>query len=222
NSPLVLSANSGEPAKIYAPAAFNGGSSISHFDENTYPKGDINSLMSPQVGAVEVIHNPGPMMMGMFSDMGWVSATIDHTALTDTENEDGPYEIKAKITTDATPLSNIKLFYNTGGADNSVTMTPTGVTNEYAAMIPATSVPTTYHYYISVNDALRNYTAPGKLISPAQPTVQMYHEFTAGPDTQAPQVTHSPRKFIVDSEPELIIEAVITDNIGIDEVIVEW
>lgn len=59
------------PPKVYAPSPFAPGSSIAHLDEVIYPPGDINSLMSPSVGAGETTRMPGPIVCGQFQDMGW-------------------------------------------------------------------------------------------------------------------------------------------------------
>ncbi len=52
-------------------ASFQIGSSYVHLDENTYPAGDLNSLMTPTLGFAEVIHTPGPITLGTLTDMGW-------------------------------------------------------------------------------------------------------------------------------------------------------
>ena len=64
-------ANSGVRPKLYAPVFFQTGTSYDHLDENTYPAGNPNSLMTPFLGTAEAIHSPGPIMIGMFADMGW-------------------------------------------------------------------------------------------------------------------------------------------------------
>jgi hypothetical protein len=61
----------GARVKLYAPATWRTGSSISHLDDATYPAGDPNSLMTPSIGRAESIHDPGPITMGFFQDMGW-------------------------------------------------------------------------------------------------------------------------------------------------------
>jgi len=61
---------SGRP-RLYAPANWNGGSSFSHLRENSYQSGTVNSLMTPFLGTAEAIHDPGPIVEGMFRDMGW-------------------------------------------------------------------------------------------------------------------------------------------------------
>ena len=57
--------------RLYAPSTWNGGSSFSHLRENTFPSGSENSLMTPFLGTAEAIHDPGPIVEGMFRDMGW-------------------------------------------------------------------------------------------------------------------------------------------------------
>lgn len=66
-----MDANSGTRPRMYAPSTWNGGSSYSHLNEGTYPSGNANSLMTPFLGSAEAIHDPGPIMYGMFTDMGW-------------------------------------------------------------------------------------------------------------------------------------------------------
>ena len=72
-------ANSGDfSPKLYAPAFWEQGSSLSHFDEATYPAGNEHSLMTPAIGNGEAIHSPGPMALGLLEDIGW---TVDYAAL---------------------------------------------------------------------------------------------------------------------------------------------
>jgi hypothetical protein len=64
-------ANGGVLPKLYAPSQFQPGSSHSHLDEVKFAPGNINSLMTPALSFAEAIHTPGPIMLGMFADMGW-------------------------------------------------------------------------------------------------------------------------------------------------------
>ena len=65
------SANSDVSPQLYAPATWSDGSSVSHLDEMTYPKGNPNSLMTPKISSGESIYDAGPIVRGMFADMGW-------------------------------------------------------------------------------------------------------------------------------------------------------
>ena len=53
-APAATAANGGVAPKLYAPAIWQAGSSYSHLDEATYPAGNVNSLMTPAIGANEV------------------------------------------------------------------------------------------------------------------------------------------------------------------------
>ena len=75
NGALAMANNGGVEPKIYAPNPWEGGSSYSHIDEDTYPAGNANSLMTPFVGAAEANHNPGPIIIGLLGDIGWETTT---------------------------------------------------------------------------------------------------------------------------------------------------
>ncbi len=84
----AIAANGGiDTPKLYAPAQFNKGSSISHWDEDTYPVLNPNSLMTPQLGMAEAIHSPGSLTLGAFEDMGWGLGVTEATAQFHTRNE---------------------------------------------------------------------------------------------------------------------------------------
>jgi len=65
-------ANGGERPKIYAPAMFVEGSSLSHLDEAVHGM----DLMSPTFSVGEVIHMPSAITLGMLRDMGWTLTAI--------------------------------------------------------------------------------------------------------------------------------------------------
>jgi hypothetical protein len=70
-------ANGGTQPVLYAPTQWEEGSSFSHLSEATYPASSGNGLMSPILNAGEAEHDPGPIVLGMFQDMGWpASATV--------------------------------------------------------------------------------------------------------------------------------------------------
>jgi hypothetical protein len=64
-------ANGGLSVRLYTNTTWQAGSSYSHLDENTYPAGHADSLMTYALAAAEAIHHPGNVPLGMFKDMGW-------------------------------------------------------------------------------------------------------------------------------------------------------
>jgi hypothetical protein len=71
DGPKARAANAGSPPKLYAPITFEPGSSYSHLNEATFTAGSSSSLMTPQIGRGESIHAPGPIALGLLSDIGW-------------------------------------------------------------------------------------------------------------------------------------------------------
>jgi hypothetical protein len=67
----LLANNNNQSAKLYAPAMFSLGTSVTHLDEALFSPGDTNSLMSPFIANMEVNHHPGPIVLGYLQDIGW-------------------------------------------------------------------------------------------------------------------------------------------------------
>jgi hypothetical protein len=75
NGAQTRAANGGTPPRLYAPNPYEQGSSVAHFDEDTYGPGNPNSLMTPFLDDGESIYNPGPFTLGLFADLGWSVVT---------------------------------------------------------------------------------------------------------------------------------------------------
>ena len=71
--------------KLYAPSTYRSGGTMSHLDESKYPKGTENSLMSPQVGAAEVNHFPGEVILAILNQIGWAVNFYDGNVVTSVE-----------------------------------------------------------------------------------------------------------------------------------------
>ncbi|MEY4929378.1 MAG: hypothetical protein RI909_102, partial [Bacteroidota bacterium] len=214
--------------RIFAPNPFQAGSSIAHLDELTY-NGTLNALMTPQIGTAEVHHNPGPSAMKMLADMGWVHTQLQHTALKNTEDVSTPYEVKVIIVPDqmngySYNANEVKLNYTKDGTTFTVLpMTATANANEFSATIPATGAPITYGYYISVKDNLnRTILKPGIYAEDGEAPLNLYYLFEAGPDTQAPFINHTAKPFLLATETELTVDAIISDNIGVLSATLEY
>ena len=65
----TVEAYGGEEPKIYAPQVWRQGSSYSHWDEDSFPPGDPNSLMTPFASFAEANHRIGDITKGLFEDM---------------------------------------------------------------------------------------------------------------------------------------------------------
>jgi len=231
-SPLLPKSPIDNRARIYAPAAFASGSSIAHLDETTY-NGTANALMTPFIGNAEVMHNPGNLIMRMLADMGWVNTRIVHTPLPNTENISSPYQVVVTLEADTKNQeggtysynsNEVKLNYTTNGSTFTViSMNATGQPNQFTATIPSTGSAISYGYFISVKDNLdRTLTKPGIFTDDGTAPVQRFFVFDAGPDSEAPEISHTPKGFLLATDTELTLEANITDNIGILNAVLEY
>ena len=101
NGAAAVAANGGVAPRLYAPLGWQNGSSYSHLDEATYPAGNANSLMTPAIGANEVIHAPGPITLGIFSDSGWTISGLPTMSIGSArlvEGNSGVRKLRANVT----------------------------------------------------------------------------------------------------------------------------
>lgn len=113
---LKTNAAATEMPKLYVPTTWRQGSSYSHWDEDTYVAGDINSLMSPMFGFAEAVHNVGPITKGLFKDMGWEinEEPVTLIALRQTVQESGGADcntLPVPETDDISVLPNTEVCY---------------------------------------------------------------------------------------------------------------
>lgn len=216
NAPTAVT-NSGSRPRLYAPTSYNAGSSIAHLNESTYPSGNPNSLMTPQIAPNEVIHDPGQLTMDMFGDMGWEFTYIDHTNRPNTEDiQADSYTITASIRSDiGYKPESIKLYYSLDGFtsdSNVLPMTTTANADEFTAEIPSEKVEDqVYTYYFEVEDVKnRVFTYPSLLVT------DRFFSFSSSPDQTAPVITHNQPNFIRLTDPKITIDAVITDFLPVN------
>lgn len=221
NSPTAI--NTGEKPKIYSPITYEPGSSISHVNDATYPSGNANSLMTAGASLREVIRDPGPLVKGMFADMGWKSTSLVHSRVKNIETAVSKVTIKATITSDTTLIvGSAKVYYTENDTiinAKPINLVRIGTTDEYSADIPVTKNPSIIRYYLTVDD---NYKR--KNTAPAEAPTNGYYGFSIGSeDTSAPFVTTNPYT-IVPTTAKLDVFANIEDNFqhGIDTAYVEY
>lgn len=221
NSPTAIS--SGEKPRMYAPNTYQQGSSVSHVNDATYPSGNPNSLMTAGASLREVIRDPGPLVKGMFADMGWKATSLTHSRVKNIETAVSKVTIKATIVSDTTLIAgSAKVYYTENDTiinAKALELKRIGTTNEYSVDIPVTKNPSIIRYYLSVEDNFKR-----KNTAPAEAPTQGYYGFSVGSaDTSPPFVTTDPLTIIpTKSVPDIF--ANIEDNFehGIDTAYVEY
>ena len=64
-----VAANGGVKPLLHSPKKYEDGSSTSHLDENAFDNAGKNAVMSPNLAAGEVFHEPGPLLLAMMQDL---------------------------------------------------------------------------------------------------------------------------------------------------------
>lgn len=143
---------------------------------------------------------------------------ITHTPLQNTENLAGPYVVNCVITPSGSNIdpAKTKIFWTRGTVfTDSVQMTNSGG-NNWTASIPGNGSQAVYRYYIRTCDLLNRIAVlPGDA-----PTG--YFTFAASPDQTPPMISHTQQGDIGKPMWPVTVSAVVTDNIGVDSVWVNW
>jgi hypothetical protein len=64
-----IAANGGVKPLLYTPKVYEDGSSVSHLDEATFSSAGRDAVMSPNLDAGEIFHEPGPLLLAMMQDL---------------------------------------------------------------------------------------------------------------------------------------------------------
>jgi hypothetical protein len=64
-----IAANGGVKPLLYTPKVYEDGSSVSHLDEATFSKAGPDAVMSPNLDAGQIFHEPGPLLLAMMQDL---------------------------------------------------------------------------------------------------------------------------------------------------------
>ena len=120
NGANARAANGGANAKLYAPSTWASGSSYSHLDYTTY-SGTINRLMIYSVSNGETNYNPGPVTMGILTDVGWPYPPTNITLSNDSVTAGLPVGTTVGTLNSTDPNSPELFTYSlvAGGVDNA-------------------------------------------------------------------------------------------------------
>jgi hypothetical protein len=210
----VLKALSGENRlKLFAPATWDNGSSISHLDETD------NVLMTPYINKEEVIHDPGIYTQAILSELGWINTRIIHEPGGDTEELLSEVRLEVEIKSDSTyNRDKVALVYSFDGFESSDTLYLTSLNsdNKFSVILPIPSYNKELQYFFFTEDVFKR--------SFHLPSLYQMFRFKSfiGTDTIKPVLSHTPSKYYFETVDTIKLEAEVSDNIGIDTVYVEY
>ena len=211
--------NNGNKPRLYAPSTWDGGSSIYHLNDATYPPSSGNSLMTHAIAPGEAVHNPGPLINGILADIGWqnVLMLLDKPKDIETKN---PLVFNLKIESENNlDSSSLYLYYK---YDTSLSKTdslpmPFDKSNKAfsATLNPVIGQGEIFYYIKVVDEKNRIFSLPGDAPNEIL-------SVKIGPDNEAPVIVHAPIPYFILTNENLKITASTDDNLGIDSVYVEY
>ena len=190
----AVAANGGVAPKLYAPNPWQSGSSYSHLDEATYPAGNANSLMTPAIGSNEVIHSPGPITLGIFTDTGWTIGGMPTLSMGSTrivEGNSGARQLRFNVSLSKIVPWKVTAHYATS---DDTAKAPSDYTSRTGTLtIPAGSARTTVNITVkgdTVNEPLERLRV--RLSSPIRRALRTVHRTRLHPQRRT-QLRRPPR-----------------------------
>jgi hypothetical protein len=219
DAPYVTQRNARQRVKLNTPGTFSGGSSISHLDPTIF-NGTDNALMRPAIGLGEFIQDPGPVVMNMFAEMGWVLTQVKHTPLDNTDQVQKPIDFKANLVSDTTidlKKYTVTLVYSEDRFRTEKREAMQLVNNQdFTFQLPAPNADKEYLYYFSAKDA-----NGAEIALPSTKNTRPFG-FVVANDNDAPVIAHTPDGFVLENVDTLLIGAQITDRLGVDTAYIEY
>jgi hypothetical protein len=217
NGPLLSNYNSGIRPRIYAPATWDAGSSISHLDELT--TAEPNTLMTPFIDKREAIHDPGKLTMSILGDLGWINTRIVHKASHDTEVHLNSLPLSVRIASDTLyDHENVAVVFsfNNFATSDTILMTSPASDDNFNGSISLPAFNNEVQYYFFAVDCFnRIYRSPSLVDS-------IRYKVYVGTDTVKPVISHTPLKSFLEKIDTIKLNAVVTDNLGLDTVFAEY
>ncbi|MBN1424315.1 immune inhibitor A [Candidatus Fermentibacteria bacterium] len=144
---------------------------------------------------------------------------IAHAPLSDTEDLSGPYPVVAQITPSLWPidLSSPTLHYRwDGGVFAEVSLIPGSQPDDFEGVIPGPGQSGTYEYYLSAADSI------GRVARLPAAAPDSLFSFAVGMDAVPPVIVHVPLGDQPTQAAPFPVQAIVTDNVGIDSAWVEF
>ena len=209
-----------EIARIFSPATFDPGSSISHLDQSTFT-GTPHALMRPGISPGSIIHNPGNIALDILYDLGWRKTSVRHEPGPISSDFTMPYVITANVASEiGFDASSFQIHYSrdTFATEMVGAMTPADAVGGFTVTLPAPGERTSYQYYFSLNNSRQQ-----KIVVPSAAPEANFFEFFYDADDILPEIVHEPILWLDDKSTQFVIEASITDVFtGVDSAFIAY
>lgn len=204
-------------APVWAPSAWDPGSSISHLDY--YNTMQPNKLMTPYIDMGQAIHDPGKLTMSILGDLGWINTRIIHKASHDTEVHLNSLPLSVRIVSDTLyDHENVAVVFsfNNFATSDTILMTSPASDDNFNCSISLPSYNNEVQYYFFTVDCFKRiYRSPSLIDS-------IRYKIYIGTDTVIPVISHTPLTSFLEKIDTIKFNAIVTDNLGLDTVFAEY
>lgn len=217
---LLLKSNNEQTIEsIYAPSRWNTGTSVYHYHESGFAEGDANALMSPFIFKGEAIHHPGDKTLKLLAEFGWKSLSIEGAEIKDFEQTCEKLPVSVQVNSElGINMSSVKITYSADkfASSKTVKLNYNASSNQFEGEIALGNKKGKIQYYYEATSTSNiKFTCPDR-------APERIHSFTIGADYYPPVLNHNPEKLLSTAHPVLDLDAIATDNVGIESVKVEY
>lgn len=219
NSPVAIKRNKNLRPKLYAPDQYDTGSSIAHLNELSYPSENSNSLMTPQIGYGEAIHDPGLITRGIMDDIGWRNLFIRHEPVKDKEQVE-PLNFEVSLESDYNiDTTALWVIYSNDGFQShsdSLKLKFSEESSVYVAELSPESGISEISYFVEAADTMnRVRTVPSNV-------PDEYYNVKFQVDNEAPIISHEAIPYFLKLGDPLTVNVNVEDNLGVDTVYIAF
>lgn len=204
--------------KLYAPKAFNSGSTAYHLDEETYSYESGYALLTPKLTQKDIFRDVDVATLAILADMGWNDYFVSNqTTVTNNSNFSESILVKAYVGELLRNTEGQTILYSFDGGKHIVELpTTTNDNSVYSAEIPAFAFDHTVSY------AIRSVTSAGDTVYAPSEFPSKWYTIFVGDDTEAPVIENTDLSFVHTTVEKFSLSPVISDQFGIKTAYVDY
>ncbi|MFW5773459.1 MAG: hypothetical protein ACOCWD_02150, partial [Tangfeifania sp.] len=210
--------NGADIGRVFAPSYWSAGASVYHM-HNATTDNNSSKLMNAYLFKGAAYHQPEDATLKILQEIGWGAPVFEFEELKDIEEPCAAIPVNVKIHgVDNQTDFDVEVVFSTDYFASSHT-SPLQYKNETGKC--EGEMPVDFHtgnvqYYFNLKDSKnRSYTLPTG--APAKK-----YAMRIGPDYFSPEIKHNPVKIISQNSTGIDFSAIVTDNMGINSVKIEY
>lgn len=215
----VETSNAGaDIGRVFAPSYWSDGASIYHM-HNTTTGNNSSKLMSAYLHKGAAYHQPEDATLKILKEIGWGAPTFEFEELADIEEACASIPVNVGINGFENPGAFVaEVVFSTDYfvSSHTVSLEYASEKGKFEGEMPVNFHLGNVQYYFNLKDhENKSYTLPAG--APAKK-----YAMRIGPDYFSPEIKHNPVKIISQNSSGVDFSAIVTDNLGINSVKIEY